>query len=646
MRFVPGNSKLASHTRALFSNALALAIFTSCSDSTAPVSGDAAPLGVRYVEILVPDSLKNPSGVTSSGMRSFSLGISKAVVSPVSALSSSVAAPFKYTVSRVDFSPEAAPSNRILVPNTPQGGDGYAADVPLGFSFDFYGTRHEKLNVFANGFVTFGAVDDALARASYGWYRADRIPYAGNPNKLIAFAWTDWSPQRAGPDAIRYETRGTAPNRRFILQFTNVPEYGTYSVMTVQVVLAEGSNSVTIYSPTMTVSRSDHLVTQGIENADGTVAAFDSIQNPILGVSYPRVRNFFKLSNDAVRFAQPRPPVITPPANVSVTTAPPAIAIASSSVVGACAAVVDPGVATATDDGDGVIVTGVRSDGLALDAAYPKGTTTIIWTATDADGMAANAPQTVTVSDIENPSITAPAGISADNDPGMGSAAVAAGTAVAADNCPNVSVAGARSDGAALSAPFPVGLTTITWTAKDESGNSASASQSVLVSDVEAPRISASDIELDATSRSGAVVSSFNLVFGDNVGVVQVTCKPEPGSMFRAGRTPVECTAVDAAGNSASDSFVVTVHGAAEQLIALIGSIETLDLSSGTANPLLNQLLHALSDVEDENGASCKKIEDFIRLLTERKKSTEFSPAEVSDMLADARRIQAVLGCQ
>ncbi|MCK0148379.1 HYR domain-containing protein, partial [Arenibacter sp. F26102] len=43
---------------------------------------------------------------------------------------------------------------------------------------------------------------------------------------------------------------------------------------------------------------------------------------------------------------------------------------------------------------------------------------------------------------------------------------------IASDNVSTVfTFEGVRSDGAALDAPFPIGNTTITWTAKDEAGN-------------------------------------------------------------------------------------------------------------------------------------------------------------------------------
>jgi len=66
---------------------------------------------------------------------------------------------------------------------------------------------------------------------------------------------------------------------------------------------------------------------------------------------------------------------------------------------------VDPGTPTAADNCGTPTVTGVRSDGEALGAPYPKGTTTITWTATDGSGNQASCTQTITVVDNEPPVI-------------------------------------------------------------------------------------------------------------------------------------------------------------------------------------------------------------------------------------------------
>lgn len=88
------------------------------------------------------------------------------------------------------------------------------------------------------------------------------------------------------------------------------------------------------------------------------------------------------------------PPTITPPANVLTGTD-----------AGVCEASVNPGTATAAD-ACAVSVAGVRGDARPLNAPYPKGTTTINWTATDASGNTSAATQTVTVVDDEAPVVS------------------------------------------------------------------------------------------------------------------------------------------------------------------------------------------------------------------------------------------------
>jgi hypothetical protein len=86
-------------------------------------------------------------------------------------------------------------------------------------------------------------------------------------------------------------------------------------------------------------------------------------------------------------------------------------------------------------------------------------------------------------------SIACPADQTVNNDPGLCSAAVNPGTpTVDAEGCP-VTTTGVRSDGKLLSEPYPVGTTTITWTAKDGGNNAQSCVQTIVVKDVEPPVI-------------------------------------------------------------------------------------------------------------------------------------------------------------
>jgi uncharacterized repeat protein (TIGR01451 family) len=171
-------------------------------------------------------------------------------------------------------------------------------------------------------------------------------------------------------------------------------------------------------------------------------------------------------------------PAISCPANITRSTDP-----------GTCSANINPGTATATDNCGSASVSGARSDAQPLNAPYPKGTTTITWTATDSSGNHSSCAQTITVNDTEPPTITCPANIMTNTEPGTCAAHVFPGTATATDNCGSTTVTGTRSDGQPLTDTYPKGTTTITWTATDSSGNHSSCTQTVTVVDNQAPTI-------------------------------------------------------------------------------------------------------------------------------------------------------------
>lgn len=107
-------------------------------------------------------------------------------------------------------------------------------------------------------------------------------------------------------------------------------------------------------------------------------------------------------------------------------------------------------------------------------------------------------------------------------------------------------------------AALPVGTTTINCWAYDESGNFTEGSFAITVEDTEDPVVTAGDLIVEATGPSGAKVTFPSSMASDNVGWTRFTCSPaaEP---FAIGTTSVTCTAFDAAGNSGSATFNVTV---------------------------------------------------------------------------------------
>ena len=162
------------------------------------------------------------------------------------------------------------------------------------------------------------------------------------------------------------------------------------------------------------------------------------------------------------------PPVLTVPPPVTATTGP------GATTCDAHVADATLGTATATDNCS-TCVTITRS-GVPAGNIFPLGTTNITYTAKDGAGNTSTGTQAVTVLDNTPPVVTAPPDVTA-----LCNGTVDPGTATATDNCPGVTVSGVRSDALPLSAPYPLGTTTITWTANDAHGNSATATQSVTI---------------------------------------------------------------------------------------------------------------------------------------------------------------------
>jgi uncharacterized repeat protein (TIGR01451 family) len=268
------------------------------------------------------------------------------------------------------------------------------------------------------------------------------------------------------------------------------------------------------------------------------------------------------------------PPTIQCPANISVPNTP-----------GTCNASVSPGVATATDNCDGTIVpTATRSDGKPLTDPFPVGSTTIHWTATDSAGNSASCDQTVVILDNQNPTITCPANITTNTDPGACSATVNPGTATATDNCGGgnpPTVTGTRSDGQPLNAPYPKGTTTIHWTATDSAGNSSSCDQTVTVNDNEAPAISC-PANITRSTDAGSCSANINpgtATATDNCGSATVTGTRSDSQALNApypkGTTTITWTATDSSGNHSSCTQTITVNDTEPPAISCPANIVT-----------------------------------------------------------------------
>ena len=316
---------------------------------------------------------------------------------------------------------------------------------------------------------------------------------------------------------------------------------------------------------------------------------------------------------------------------------PPAITVATD--VGRCDAQVTLGTPT-TAGGTPPITLAATPTG-----PYLLGTSSVTWTATDASGTRASATQLVTVRDQELPSVVQPPNVSTVTDLGKPTASVSPGVATATDNCPGVTVTGARNDGQALNAPYPVGQTIITWTATDASANTANASQSVTVADNEPPTLVVpADFVVNATSPVSAVVT-YEVIARDNVAVASVNCTPASGATFPLGTTKVTCMASDPSGNRASATFHVAVLSPQIQISNLERTLTTLALSRGTITSLLTKLNDALAAASAGDVATaCASLQDFIN-ETRAQAGKKIPISDANTLSAAAQRIRAVLGC-
>ncbi|MBS0226306.1 MAG: HYR domain-containing protein, partial [Proteobacteria bacterium] len=211
--------------------------------------------------------------------------------------------------------------------------------------------------------------------------------------------------------------------------------------------------------------------------------------------------------------------------------------------------------------------------------AFPLGTTTVTYTATDAEGNQSTCSFDVTVTDDTDPVISGcPSNISLSA--GAACDAIATWTApTAADNCTLASFTSTHNSGDA----FPLGTTTVTYTATDAAGNQSTCSFDVTVTDDTDPVISGcpSNISLSAGAGCDAVATWTAPTASDNCTLASFTSDHNSGDAFPIGTTTVTYTATDAAGNTSTCTFMVTVADNTAPLIS--GCPGNISLSAGAA---------------------------------------------------------------
>ncbi|MAQ75684.1 MAG: hypothetical protein CL613_05055 [Aquimarina sp.] len=182
------------------------------------------------------------------------------------------------------------------------------------------------------------------------------------------------------------------------------------------------------------------------------------------------------------------------------------------------------------------------------------GTNSVLLTVTDTNGNQASANATITVedtiapiADLANlPDINAQCEVSTLTPP------------TAIDNCGGIITA---SSNAIL--PINVqGTTMITWTYEDQSGNTSTQDQNIIIEDTTVPTVITQNVTLQLDELGNASLTSNQINNGsiDNCGIDTITLDIDSFSCSDVGDNTVTLTVTDVNGNQSSAQAIVTVE--------------------------------------------------------------------------------------
>lgn len=173
------------------------------------------------------------------------------------------------------------------------GDDTVSAAVDLPFPMTFFGQRMLEYSVSSNGLMQlFPTIAGAMPSNSYG---NAAIPERGAPNGLVAAFWDDLLPVMGSRVLTR--TVGAAPDRRFVVQWTQFAFYGDDRArLTFQVKLFEGAGAIELHYCSITPGAdapraAGASATVGIESPDGSAGRQHSFNDPT-GISAARALRF------------------------------------------------------------------------------------------------------------------------------------------------------------------------------------------------------------------------------------------------------------------------------------------------------------------------------------------------------------------
>ncbi|OYU78982.1 MAG: hypothetical protein CFE23_16185, partial [Flavobacterium sp. BFFFF1] len=206
-----------------------------------------------------------------------------------------------FTSSAITFAPRTAPGTATtlvtggtaVVPisggtSTPLDDVGWGG-IPIGFNFNFFGTNYSTINIGSNGTVQFGALN-LTNTTGLADFTFTTLPSVSEPFNMVALLAMDNDLSTSGTanGTIKYWTEGYSPNRKFVVSYENVREFGDTKTSTMQGIFYETTGIIEVHVTNST--NVDRVKLVGVNNGNGTIGvlayasgttASASPQNPI-----------------------------------------------------------------------------------------------------------------------------------------------------------------------------------------------------------------------------------------------------------------------------------------------------------------------------------------------------------------------------
>jgi Secretion system C-terminal sorting domain len=165
-------------------------------------------------------------------------------------------------------------------------------NIPIPFTFRFYGNPYTSVNVSSNGWLGMGNTNSTATGIGFV------LPNATAPNNTVHGVTANLTLAASG--ALEYFTDGDAPNRTFVISYQNVPFFSGGGTTTFQIHLKETSNIVEIHTTSCTNTTLDKA--QGIENSAGTAATVVTGRNNTTSWTSTGFTNGYRFTPDTINF--------------------------------------------------------------------------------------------------------------------------------------------------------------------------------------------------------------------------------------------------------------------------------------------------------------------------------------------------------